>query len=311
MLLYLYKRKGRKEMKKNIWIRLTAVLCFVPMLCSCSQLDEIATNIANEKTTNSTSQSYQIVQSDSEAYGILNGNKPEFDTVTYSEAFEEYGELDDLGRCTQCFANIGLELMPDEERGAIGSVKPTGWQSAKYDCVDGKYLYNRCHLIGYQLTAENANEKNLITGTRFLNVEGMLPFENAVADYVRDTSNHVLYRVTPDFQGSELVARGVQIEAYSVEDNGEGICFNVYCYNIQPDIEIDYLTGESKYIGNEEQETVSGEKQNYVVNISTKKFHKEDCDSLKNIKEQNKKAYYGYRDNLISNGYSPCGQCNP
>ena len=311
MLLYLYKRKGRKEMKKNIWIRLTAVLCFVLMLCSCSQLDEIATNIANEKTTNNTSQSYQIVQSDSEAYGILNGNKPEFEAVTYSEAFEEYGELDDLGRCTQCFANIGLELMPDEERGAIGSVKPTGWQSAKYDCVDGKYLYNRCHLIGYQLTAENANEKNLITGTRYLNVEGMLPFENAVADYVRDTSNHVLYRVTPDFQGSELVARGVQIEAYSVEDNGEGICFNVYCYNIQPDIEIDYLTGESKYIGNEGQETVSGEKQNYVVNISTKKFHKEDCDSLKNIKEQNKKAYYGYRDNLISNGYSPCGQCNP
>ena len=311
MLLYLYKRKGRKEMKKNIWIRLTAVLCFVLMLCSCSQLDEIATNIANEKTTNNTSQSYQIVQSDSEAYGILNGNKPEFDTVTYSEPFEEYGELDDLGRCTQCFANIGLELMPDEERGAIGSVKPTGWQSAKYDCVDGKYLYNRCHLIGYQLTAENANEKNLITGTRYLNVEGMLPFENAVADYVRDTSNHVLYRVTPDFHGSELVARGVQIEAYSVEDNGEGICFNVYCYNIQPDIEIDYLTGESKYIGNEEQETVSGEKQNYVVNISTKKFHKEDCDSLKNIKEQNKKSYYGYRDNLISNGYSPCGQCNP
>ena len=121
----------------------------------------------------------------------------------------------------------------------------------------------------------------------------------------------MLYRVTPDFQGSELVARGVQIEAYSVEDNGEGICFNVYCYNIQPDIEIDYLTGESKYIGNEEQETVSGEKQNYVVNISTKKFHKEDCDSLKNIKEQNKKSYYGYRDNLISNGYSPCGQCKP
>ncbi len=298
-------------MKKNVLLKLAAVLCSILILTSCSQLDEIAKNTVDEKTTNSTTQSYQITQSDSEAYGILNDNKPEFDTVTYSEAFEEYGELDELGRCTQCFANIGLELMPEEERGAIGSVKPTGWQSAKYDCVDGKYLYNRCHLIGYQLTAENANERNLITGTRYLNVEGMLPFENAVADYVRNTGNHVLYRVTPDFQGRELVARGVQIEAFSVEDKGEGICFNVYCYNIQPDIEIDYLTGESKYIGDEEQTTDSSEKQNYVVNISTKKFHKEDCDSLKNTKEQNKKSYYGYRENLISNGFSPCGQCKP
>lgn len=311
MLLYVYNQERQKNMNKNILLKLSAVLCCVLILTSCSQLDEITNNTANEKTTNITTQSYDISQSDSDAYRILNNNTPEFDSVTYSEAFEHYGELDELGRCTQCFANIGLELMPDEERGAIGSIKPTGWKTAKYDCVDGKYLYNRCHLIGYQLTAENANEKNLITGTRFLNVEGMLPFENAVADYIRDTGNHVLYRVTPDFQGNELVARGVQIEALSVEDNGAGICFNVYCYNIQPDIEINYLTGESRYIGNDEQTTYSDEKQSYIVNTSTKKFHKEDCESLKSIKEQNKKSYYGYRDNLISNGYSPCGQCEP
>ena len=143
---------------------------------------------------------------------------------------------------------VGQELMPadGEKRGSIGQVKPTGWHTVKYDCVDGKYLYNRCHLIGWQLTAENANKQNLITGTRYLNIEGMLPFENMVADYVKETGNHVLYRVTPVFEGSNLVASGVQMEAWSVEDDGEGICFNVYCYNVQPGVEIDYASGESQ-----------------------------------------------------------------
>ena len=179
-------------------------------------------------------------------YVAVNDNVPYFteDDLT-TEAFETFSDLDSLGRCGAAYANVCQELMPTEPRGEIGQVKPSGWQTAKYDIVDGKYLYNRCHLLGYQLTGENANELNLITGTRYLNVEGMLPFENMVADYVDETNNHVLYRVTPIFSGDELVARGVLMEAYSVEDDGEGICFNVYCYNNQPGIVIDYATGNN------------------------------------------------------------------
>ena len=181
-----------------------------------------------------------------EPYVILRENQPDFDLVDLTlEPFERYSELDDLGRCGVAYANICLEIMPTEDRGEIGQVKPSGWHTAKYDCVEGKYLYNRCHLIGYQLSGENANKQNLITGTRYLNVTGMLPFENMVDDYVEDTGNHVLYRVTPVFQGEELVARGVQMEAFSVEDEGEGICFNIYAYNVQPGVVIDYATGES------------------------------------------------------------------
>ena len=179
-------------------------------------------------------------------YVVLEDNWPDFDAGELTiEAFETYSELDALGRCGPAYANICLEIMPTEPRGDIGQVKPSGWQTAKYDCVDGKYLYNRCHLIGYQLAGENANRKNLITGTRYMNVEGMLPFENMVDDYVENTGNHVLYRVTPVFEGANLVARGVQLEAFSVEDEGEGVCFNVYVYNVQPGVGIDYATGES------------------------------------------------------------------
>ena len=163
----------------------------------------------------------------------LNRNKPYFEDGDYTtKAFEEYGRLDSLGRCTLAYACIGTEIMPTEKRGSIGQVKPTGWQTSKYDFVDGKYLYNRCHLIGYQLSGENANEKNLITGTRYMNTEGMLPFENLVAEYVEETGNHVLYRVTPIFENDNLVAKGVVMEAFSVEDEGEGLCFNVFCYNV-------------------------------------------------------------------------------
>jgi len=182
-------------------------------------------------------------------YVVINDNIPSFEEKDLTtKCFEQYSELDELGRCGVAYANIGTEIMPTEERESIGSVKPTGWHTARYDCVDGKYLYNRCHLIGYQLTAENANEKNLITGTRYMNVEGMLPFENQVAEYINETGNHVLYRVTPIFKGNNLVASGVQMEAKSVEDKGEGILFNVYVYNNQPSIEIDYLTGNSNLI---------------------------------------------------------------
>ena len=181
-------------------------------------------------------------------YVTVNGNRPNFsleDLTTTS--FERYTELDHLGRCGTAYANIGVDLMPTEKREAIGQIKPSGWHTVRYDdIIDKKYLYNRCHLIGYQLSGENANPKNLITGTRYLNVEGMLPWENKVANYVRSTNHHVLYRVTPVFRGNHLVADGVLIEAMSVEDRGKGICFHVFCYNVQPGIIIDYATGKSR-----------------------------------------------------------------
>ena len=182
-----------------------------------------------------------------EPYVILNNNIPAFEEKDYiTDSFEIYSALDSLGRCGVAYANVSLYTMPDEKRGSIGNVKPTGWHTVKYDIVDGKYLYNRCHLIGYQLTGENANEKNLITCTRYMNTVGMLEFENKVAEYVKETENHVLYRVTPIYEEDNLLATGVQIEAYSVEDNGDGIQFNVFVYNVQEGIEIDYKTGESK-----------------------------------------------------------------
>ena len=188
----------------------------------------------------------EIPEFSGEPYVVLDGNQPSFTSEELgTKSYEFYSELDWLGRCGYVEACIGRDLMPTEERGSIGQVKPSGWQLAKYDCVDGKYLYNRCHLIGFQLTGENANKGNLITGTRYLNVEGMLPFENMVADYIKETGNHVLYRVTPIFEGTELVARGVRMEAISVEDGGQGICFHVYCYNNQPGVVIDYATGLS------------------------------------------------------------------
>ncbi len=180
-------------------------------------------------------------------YITINNNEPDFDESLYStESFEVYSTQDDLGRSKVALANIGIDLMPNKERGSIGQIKPTGWHTIKYDIVDGKYLYNRCHLIGYQLSGENANKENLITCTRQTNIKGMLPFENKVAEYVKDTNNHVLYRVTPIYGGDNLLASGIQIEAFSVEDNGSGIKFNVYIYNVQDGIEIDYKTGDSK-----------------------------------------------------------------
>ena len=180
-------------------------------------------------------------------YIIINNNEPYFTEEDYTQtSFEKYSDLDLLGRCGVAYANVGIDTMPTTERGSIGMIKPTGWHTIKYDIVNGKYLYNRCHLIGYQLTGENDNEKNLITCTRQMNIGPMLEYENKVADYVKKTNNHVLYRVTPVFKDSNLLATGVEIEAYSVEDNGEGIKFNVFIYNVQEGIEIDYITGDSK-----------------------------------------------------------------
>ena len=245
-----------------------------------------------------------------EPYVVIHDNVPSFtqeDLVT--DSYESYSELDALNRCGVVMACIGQDLMPTQERGSIGQVKPTGWQTVKYDCVDGKYLYNRCHLIGFQLTGENANECNLITGTRYLNVEGMLPFENMVADYVTETGNHVLYRVTPIFEGDNLVASGVQMEAQSVEDDGEGIAFNVYCYNVQPGVEIDYATGDSWLA--EQTEATTGGGQTYVLNTSSKKFHLPECSSVESIQAQNKQTVTCDRQDLIDQGYEPCGRCDP
>lgn len=242
-------------------------------------------------------------------YEVLENNIPDFtEDELVAESYESYSPLDSLGRCTVAQASVGLDLMPTEERGNISSVKPSGWQSVKYDCVDGKYLYNRCHLIGYQLTAENANRENLITGTRYLNVEGMLPFENMVADYIKETGNHVLYRVTPVFEGNNLVASGVQMEAQSVEDDGDGIMFNVYCYNVQPGVGIDYATGNSwEETASEEMEA----EERYILNVNSGKFHVPECSSVSDISSGNLEEVYTSREALISQGYSPCGRCKP
>lgn len=297
--------------------------------------EAIATGIEDAGDVNS------VPEYSGDAYVTVNQNEPEFTEADLTtEAFEEYSELDDLGRCGEAYANICQEIMPTEERGAIGMVKPSGWHTVKYnDLIDGNYLYNRCHLIGYQLAGENANEENLITGTRYLNVEGMLPFENMVADFVEETGYHVLYRVTPVYEGDDLVAVGVQIEAKSVEDDGKGICFNVYCYNVQPGITIDYSDGESERSEDAEaevqlaeekkeerkeqqeslktvsestasEETASGE-ATYILNTNTKKFHRPDCASVATMKEQNKKEVTESRETLIQEGYDPCGRCNP
>lgn len=259
-------------------------------------------------------------------YYVVNGNIPYFSATekNQSTSFEHYAPLDHFGRCGVTVASIGPDLMPTEERGSIGQIKPSGWHTIKYDCVDGKYLYNRCHLIGFQLTAENANPSNLITGTRYLNIEGMLPFENMVADYIKETGNHVYYRSTPIFEGNNLLASGVLMEAWSVEDNGAGICFNVFCYNVQPGIIIDYATGDST---SDCPATVPDPKPvpdpipvpnpgqgmagDYILNTNTHKFHYPTCRSVKRMSEANKQYYHGSRDNLIAKGYGPCGICNP
>lgn len=261
----------------------------------------------------------QVPKYNGEASVEVNGNKPYFTAKEKknTKSFESYHKLDKLGRCGVAYANVCKDTMPTEERGAIGSVKPTGWHTVKYNgIVDGNYLYNRCHLIAYCLTAENANKKNLITGTRYLNIEGMLPYETKVANYVDRTGNHVLYRVTPVFKGDNLLASGVLMEGYSVEDKGKGIKFCVYAYNVQPDIKIDYKTGDSKLISDKRKNTGNNSsdqetKQTYIVNLNTKKFHKPNCRSVSSMSERNKKTYKGKRSSLINNGYSPCKICNP
>ena len=323
-----------------------------------SEIAEIQNQEDNEKLP--VSQTPVNVQSSSEniglsnipaytgnAYVAVNNNNPYFTDADKSrtDAFETYSDLDGAGRCGVAYANVCKEIMPTEKRGKIGSVKPTGWHTIKYDIVDGKYLYNRCHLIGFQLAGENANNKNLITGTRYLNVTGMLPFENMVSDYVKETNNHVLYRVTPVFEGNNMLASGVLIEAYSVEDGGAGITFCVYCYNVQPGIDINYANGDSSLAVAQAQTSVAqtpaqteppttqppatqpqtqpqtqiqteAPQQNasvntYIINTNTGKFHYPNCRSVNQMADKNKLEYTGTRDEVIAQGYDPCGNCRP
>lgn len=258
-----------------------------------------------------------------EGFVAINDNIPEFsEEELVTTSFETYSNLDSLGRCGVAYACVGTDLMPTEDRGSISEVTPSGWLNKEYD---GQYLYNRCHLIGFQLSGENANERNLITGTRYMNVEGMLPFENMIADYVQETDNHVLYRVTPVFDGTNLVASGVQLEAESVEDDGEGVLFNVYVYNVQPGITIDYATGESwqeqgttttpvqeEPVQEEpEEQTPVSSGTTYILNMNTKKFHYPNCSSVDQMSDKNRQEFTGTRDEVIAMGYDPCGRCHP
>ena len=302
---------------------------------SASQGQQTESSAPTEITTASSFSLSDVPAYSGKAYISVNGNVPYFTAAELTTtSFETYSDLDTLGRCGVTYACIGQDLMPTKERGSIGMVKPTGWHTVRYDdLVDGKYLYNRCHLIGYQLTGENANTQNLITGTRYLNIEGMLPFENMVADYIQETDNHVLYRVTPIFEGNNLLANGVLMEGYSVEDKGAGVSYCVFAYNVQPGIEIDYATGESKLADGaqheeqktatvtptpspepEKQEPVTGSEASqadYILNTNTKKFHYPTCSSVNDMKEKNKQEFFGTRDETIALGYSPCGRCKP
>lgn len=323
--------KQLSNMKLKLSKLLPALLLCTAMLTGCRTDDLVQLvkpSLATQQTEQITSASVeisdfqqnsfdlsQIPEYTGDAYATVNGNIPFFThKESTGQSFEMYSPLDELGRCGTAFACVGQDLMPTEERGSIGQVKPSGWHLVKYDCVDGKYLYNRCHLIGYQLTAENANEQNLITGTRYLNVVGMLPFENQVADYVQQTGNHVLYRVTPIFEGDNLLASGVLMESYSVEDSGDRICFCIYAYNVQPGVQIDYATGESvlaNVLPFEPVEQTPSEEPDYVLNNNTHKFHRPNCSSVKDIKLSNREDFNGSREALIEQGYVPCKRCAP
>lgn len=262
-----------------------------------------------------------------DAWVFINGGEPCFSVkdLKQEKGIILLNDLDQLGRCGSAFGYLGPETLPKEERTGIGMIKPSGWQTIKYDFIDGKYLYHRCHLIAYELSGINDDERNLITGTRSMNVEAMLPFENQIRGYISETSNHVVYRVTPFFDEDNLVAKGVQIEALSVEDHGQGIFLNVFCFNVQNGVTIDYLSGESSVIvesGSSEEVTeesstngtieyVPSEGVTYVINSNTLRFHMCDCQSVYEMKDEHRVEFFGTRDELIDSDYIPCGRCNP
>ena len=330
---------------KMSWMRrglslLLILLALCTVLCGCNQLDEVTGRNANaskdaasEEDLPQAGGGYASIEGipdyAGKAWVELDGNQPRFtEEELTTTSFERYSELDSLGRCGETMACVGQDIMPTAERESISSVYPTGWEQEKYDTdlVEGGYIYNRCHLIGFQLTGENANKENLITGTRYLNIQGMLDFENMVADYVRETDNHVMYRVTPMFAGNNLLASGVRMEAYSVEDDGEGVCFHVFSYNVQPGITINYATGENWLNGDgdislgDTPESESGENGGtetgeeplaYVLNTYRKKIHLPTCSSVQDMNESNRKEVTQSKASLIKEGYTTCGICKP
>ena len=293
----------------------------------------VKANKPNKVKKNKRQQGLANAKFKGEPYMVVNGNKTTFTKkeLNLKNGYENYPDLDYLGRCKTVIAKVGPETMPTEDRKGIGMVKPAGWHTVRYDnLISDRYLYNRCHLIGFQLAGENANENNLITGTRYLNVEGMLPFEDQVADYVHETGNHVIYKVKPVYKGNNLVASGVKMSARSVEDKGRGLEFNVYCFNVQPGIIIDYRTGDSresgtkaaqgshqnheyahKHHGNKTSKGSSdyNVKKKYVVNTNTGKYHYPDCHSVKSMSDHNKKVMNTTKKALENQGYEPCGNC--
>ena len=300
-------------MKRTIALLIVVVALLCSVFSSCNSPSPSSGNISLDN----------IPEFSGEPYVVINGNVPSFtdEEKSSKKSYEFYSELDELGRCGYTMACIGSDLMPTEDRGSIGQVKPSGWQTVRYDIVDAKYLYNRCHLIGFQLTGENANVKNLITGTRYLNIEGMLPFENMVADYLKENpKNHVLYRCTPIFEKYNLVASGVHMEGYSIEDGGEGISFNVYAYNAQPGIVIDYSNGMSRLATEDEwngklpsdSEAVTPEKpteiDTFILNTESKKIHTDECRYSSNLTTECKGSELGI---YKANGYTLCGVCDP
>ncbi|MBQ9058120.1 MAG: DNA/RNA non-specific endonuclease [Atopobiaceae bacterium] len=338
---------------------ITAVILLVVLLSSCKYQPDVIGVLKELEAVESTSASSAdnsteivVLTDDSlnnslsleafppysgEASVEVNGGEPSFSPDDLQrESFETYSALDSLGRCGPAYALIGPETMPHTKRESIGMIKPSGWQIAQYDWIDGRYLYNRCHLIAFSLAGENDNELNLITGTRTMNAVGMLNYEEQVANYVRETNNHVLYRVTPMFEGDNLIASGVLMEAESVEDAGKGICFCVWCYNVEPGVVIDYATGNNM-IGNPKIQTYDdgaedhehdrvdvelsvenlADEQNqevvqsYVLNTNSHKFHYPDCPSVNDILEKNKSLVDSKRSSLIDEGFDPCGYCNP
>ena len=285
-------------------------------------VDNLSTTEQTQPTTNASNNQpidlSEIPSYSGNPYCEVNNNQPFFQTDELTtDSFKHFSELDSLGRCGVAFACIGTDSLPTEERDAIGTIMPSGWHTVRYDdIIEDKYLYNRCHLIAFELSGENANPQNLITGTRYMNVQGMLPFENRIRSYIEHTNQHVMYRVTPVFEGENLVATGVLIEGYSVEDNGEGICFNVFCYNVQPHIKINYTDGLSEidYPLESEESTVDSNEDTtttYILNTNTKKFHYPYCDSVNEMKDKNKQIFTGTREEVIETGYSPCGKCKP